>query len=130
MYFLKNYGNILSCIRTCFIFNVYCIIKKNINDSFINFNNFLKINKIYFFLKNNKKNYLLISLSIKSFLNILNFNLKQSVIILLGNEKNSLNKKFFLLSDIILKIKTYCKKSLNVNVVNGICLFKLLKYDL
>lgn len=124
LYFLKNIGNINSCIRTIKLFNSVSIIKLNIKNKIIScFNNVFFIKKISFFLFFIKKKKVLISLTTKSKNFLKKIKIKINFVLLIGNEKNSLKKKYFLKSDFLLKIKTYCKKSLNVNVVLGIILF-------
>ncbi|AFP84099.1 putative RNA methyltransferase, TrmH family [Candidatus Carsonella ruddii HT isolate Thao2000] len=126
LYLLKNIGNINVCVRTNYIFNTisiikYCI-KKKINSFY---NNIIYIKNLLFFIIFIKKKFTLISLTIKSKIFLNKINIKTNFALLIGNEKKSIKKKILLLFDIILKINTYCKKSLNVNVVNGILLFKL-----
>ncbi|WMC19326.1 MAG: TrmH family RNA methyltransferase [Candidatus Carsonella ruddii] len=127
LFLLNNIGNINSCIRTNYLFNVISVIKKKkkkkINS---NYNNIFLIKNLNFFLFFIKKKNILISLTTKSFFFLKQIIIKNNFSILIGNEKKSIKKIFFLKSDILLKIKTYCKKSLNVNVVNGIILYKLI----
>ncbi|WGS66731.1 hypothetical protein MEJ65_00350 [Candidatus Carsonella ruddii] len=127
LYLLNNTGNINSCIRTNYLFNTISIInkkkKKKINS---NYTNIFFIKNLNFFLYFIKKITVLISLTIKSCFFLKQIIIKKNFSILIGNEKKSIKKKFFLKSDILLKIKTYCKKSLNVNVVNGILLNKFI----
>ncbi|WP_416044556.1 TrmH family RNA methyltransferase [Candidatus Carsonella ruddii] len=122
LFLLKNNGNLYSCIRTCYIYNIIPVLnyKKNkIINSY--FNNILFIKNIYFFTKY-IKNKIIISLTINSKTLLKKIVLKIKFIIFIGNEKKSLSKKILKKSDILLKINTYRKKSLNVNVVNGIIL--------
>ncbi|WMC20521.1 MAG: hypothetical protein PNH44_00350 [Candidatus Carsonella ruddii] len=127
LYLLNNIGNINACIRTNFTFNINSVVneknKKKINSYY---NNIFYIKNLIFFLFFIKKKYVLISLTIKSYFFLKQIKIKKNFSILIGNEKKSIKKKFFLKSDILLKIKTYCNKSLNVNVINGIFLFKLI----
>ncbi|BFI90880.1 TrmH family RNA methyltransferase [Candidatus Carsonella ruddii] len=126
LYLLNNIGNINSCIRTNFLFNVISIVnnkkKKKINSFY---NNIFFIKNLIFFLFFIKKNIILISLTIKSTIFLKQILIKKKFSILIGNEKKSIKKKIILISDILLKIKTYCNKSLNVSVVNGIILYKI-----
>ncbi|WP_433927735.1 TrmH family RNA methyltransferase [Candidatus Carsonella ruddii] len=122
LYLLNNNGNICSCIRTCYLYNIISVLnfkKKKLINSY--FNNVLYIKNLFFFLRymNNK---ILIGLTNKSNIFLKKIKIKINFIILIGNEKKSFQKKIFKKTDILLKIKTYRKKSLNVNVVNGIIL--------
>ncbi|WMC19924.1 MAG: TrmH family RNA methyltransferase [Candidatus Carsonella ruddii] len=127
LYLLKNIGNINSCIRTNYTFNINSVVNKK-NKKKINsyYNNIFYIKNLFFFLYFIKKKYVLISLTIKSFFLLKQIKIKKNFSILIGNEKKSIKRNIFLKSDILLKIKTYCNKSLNVNVINGIFLFKLI----
>ncbi|XZR52651.1 MAG: hypothetical protein ACM3Q7_00340 [Candidatus Carsonella ruddii] len=127
LYLLNNIGNINSCIRTNFLFNTISVLNKKIKLKINSYyNNIFLIKNLLFFLFFIKKKYIIINLSIKSFFFLKQINIKKFFSILIGNEKKSIKKKIFLKSDIILKIKTYCNKSLNVNVINGIFLYKLI----
>ncbi|WP_211118640.1 TrmH family RNA methyltransferase [Candidatus Carsonella ruddii] len=122
LYLLKNNGNLYSCIRTCYIYNVIPVlnfIKKKKIYSY--FNNIFFIKNIFFFIIYIKSK-IIISLTNKSNIILKKIKIVIKFIIFIGNEKNSLSKKILKKSDILLKIKTYRKKSLNVNVVNGIIL--------
>ncbi|AFP83915.1 TrmH family RNA methyltransferase [Candidatus Carsonella ruddii] len=127
LYLLKNIGNINVCVRTNYIFNSISIInyyyKKKINSFF---NNIIYIKNIIFFLFFIKKKYILISLTTKAKLFFNNIKIKKKFAFLIGNEKKSIKKKILFNFDLLLKINTYCRKSLNVNVINGIFLFNFL----
>lgn len=122
LFFLNNNGNINSCIRTCYIFNVISVLKYS-NKKKINsfFNNVLYVKNIFFFIIF-FKNKFFIALTIKAFILLKKVKNKKKFLLFIGNEKKSLSKKIFLKMDILLKINTYRKKSLNVNVINGIIL--------
>ncbi|MFI4870114.1 MAG: TrmH family RNA methyltransferase [Candidatus Carsonella ruddii] len=122
LYYLKNNGNINACIRTCYIFNVISVVnfkkkKKitNIYDNIIYIKNFL-----FFSLFLKKKIFL--ALTIKAYIFLKKIKKIKKFILIIGNEKKSLIKKINNKIDIFLKIKTYRKKSLNTNVINGIIL--------
>ncbi|BCG49281.1 TrmH family RNA methyltransferase [Candidatus Carsonella ruddii] len=128
LYFLKNNGNINSCIRTCHLFNIISVIKKK-NHKHINsyYYNIFFVKNIFFFLLFFKKKKLIIGLSINSSISIKKINNNTNFIVFVGNEKKSFVRLFYKKFDLILKIETYCKKSLNVSVVNAISLHYLIQ---
>ncbi|BAF35084.1 hypothetical protein CRP_053 [Candidatus Carsonella ruddii PV] len=124
MFLVKNFGNINSCIRTCYMFNVYVIIKNiYINSFVINYNNIIFIKNNILLLKFIKKTNCIVSLSISSYFVLNNFKLLKKFVIVIGNEKYGINNSIILHSDFILKIKSYRKKSLNLSIVSGITLY-------
>ncbi|WP_432782729.1 TrmH family RNA methyltransferase [Candidatus Carsonella ruddii] len=127
LYFLKNNGNIHSCIRTCYLFKIISVIKKK-NHKYINsyYQNIFFVKNIFFFLLYFKKKKLIIGLSINSNIDLKKINNNINFVIFIGNETKSFIKLFYKKFDLILKIETYCKKSLNVSVVNAITLHYLL----
>ncbi|WP_432782492.1 hypothetical protein V7Z35_00365 [Candidatus Carsonella ruddii] len=69
---------------------------------------------------------MIIGLSINSNIDLKKINNNINFVIFIGNETKSFIKLFYKKFDLILKIETYCKKSLNVSVVNAITLHYLL----
>ncbi|AFP84280.1 TrmH family RNA methyltransferase [Candidatus Carsonella ruddii] len=127
IYLVKNYGNINSCIRTCYMFNVYVIIKNFFFKKFlINYNNVIFIKNNIFLLKFIKKTNCIISLSINSDIVLNNFKITKNFLIIIGNEKYGIKNSIILYSDFILKINTYKNKSLNLSITNGIALYYLI----
>ncbi|MGK2931032.1 MAG: TrmH family RNA methyltransferase [Candidatus Carsonella ruddii] len=122
LYFLKNNGNINSCIRTCYVYNVISVVNFNIYIYINNiYNNIIYIKNFFFFTLFFKKK-IFLALTIKSSIFLKKIKKIKKFILIIGNEKKSLIKKINSKIDIFLKIKTYRKKSLNVNVINGILL--------
>ncbi|MGK2912705.1 MAG: TrmH family RNA methyltransferase [Candidatus Carsonella ruddii] len=122
LYYLKNNGNINSCIRTCYVYNTIAVVnfkkQKYINNIY---SNIIYIKNFLFFILFFKNKFFL-ALTIKAYILLKKIKKIKKFVLIIGNEKKSLIKKINFKIDIFLKIKTYRKKSLNVNVINGILL--------
>ncbi|MFI4913505.1 MAG: hypothetical protein ACH6QR_00680 [Candidatus Carsonella ruddii] len=68
------------------------------------------------------KKKIFLALTIKACIFLKQIKKIKKFVLIIGNEKKSLIKKINFKIDIFLKIKNYRKKSLNVNVINGILL--------
>ncbi|XRA05479.1 MAG: TrmH family RNA methyltransferase [Candidatus Carsonella ruddii] len=122
LYYLKNNGNINSCIRTCYIFNVISVVNLKKKKNVINiYNNIIYIKNFFFFYFFFKKK-IFLALTIKAYIFLKKIKKIKKFVLIIGNEKKSLVKKNNFKIDIFLKIQTYRKKSLNVNAINGILL--------
>ncbi|MFI4883748.1 MAG: TrmH family RNA methyltransferase [Candidatus Carsonella ruddii] len=122
LYYLKNNGNINSCIRTCNIFNIISVVDFKKKKYIVNiYNNIIYIKNFLFFSLFFKKKVFL-ALTIKAYVFLKKIKKIKKFILIIGNEKKSLIKKINNKIDIFLKIKTYRKKSLNTSVINGIVL--------
>ncbi|MFI4878700.1 MAG: TrmH family RNA methyltransferase [Candidatus Carsonella ruddii] len=121
LYYLKNNGNVNSCIRTCYTYNVVSVISFKKKHVINLYNNIVYIKNFFFFLLFFKKK-IFLALTTKAYIFLKKIKKIKKFVLVIGNEKKSLIKKINFKIDIFLKIKTYRKKSLNVNVVNGILL--------